>query len=392
MTRRESVYITVSSLKDAFIELNWDCTRNDRCTQPEFIALYNCDIRKSSDCEKHLYVKIRAREHPKGYYRTQIKFNLRELPGNWCFSSTYPGQPGPQNLPYWIASFTENHEILEIQSMRIQPTWMGDNTDSLGHQRIGKLIIPGTHNSACCGEAPFFTKDYVLNQDRTVYEQLVFGIRYLDLRVACYFEVDDRPAVQRVERVFDEIKKFLAKSPKEILIIDFHRFPRPKKWLDHLHEMFIHYTYNELGSIAYVRNSSVHPEGPTLNEIWAARKNIIFAHAEWCYTEKYLWLWPSIPHAWADTTCVSSLKQYLENFLNRDSTKNVIFHAIMAELTPTFKDVLLRRNKLRKLANDVNPNLTRWIMEWNDKVNIVTSDFFLGNDLINLAIYINTSR
>lgn len=69
-----------------------------------------------------------------------------------------------------------------------------------------------------------------------------------------------------------------------------------------------------------------------------------------------------------------------------------MFHAIMAELTPTFKDVLLRRNKLRKLANDVNPNLTRWVREWNHRVNIVTSDFFLGNDLINLAIYINTSR
>lgn len=67
-------------------------------------------------------------------------------------------------------------------------------SDSLGHQHIGNLIIPGTHNSACCGGAPFFTKDYVLNQDRTIWEQLVFGIRYLDLRIACYFEVDDRPA------------------------------------------------------------------------------------------------------------------------------------------------------------------------------------------------------
>lgn len=65
----------------------------------------------------------------------------------------------------------------------------------------------------------------------------------------------------------------------------------------------------------------------------------------------------------------------------------------MAELTPRTVDVITGKNTLRELANNVNSNLTKWVRdEWSNKVNIVTSDFFLGNNLIDVAIEVNRRR
>lgn len=57
--------------------------------------------------------------------------------------------------------------------------------DKLGPQRIGDLFIPGTHNSGAYTK-PLFFENYVLNQDKSIWSQLVFGIRYFDLRIGYY--------------------------------------------------------------------------------------------------------------------------------------------------------------------------------------------------------------
>lgn len=67
--------------------------------------------------------------------------------------------------------------------------------------------------------------------------------------------------------------------------------------------------------------------------------------------------------------------------------------ALMAELTPQPLDVLFRTNSLRKLADEVNKHVTKWFRdEWPKEVNIVATDFFLGNDLVNVAIEVNRNR
>lgn len=56
----------------------------------------------------------------------------------------------------------------------------------LGPQRIGSIFIPGTHNSGAYGPIPGIFKKYVLNQNMDIWTQLVFGIRYFDLRIGYY--------------------------------------------------------------------------------------------------------------------------------------------------------------------------------------------------------------
>lgn len=67
----------------------------------------------------------------------------------------------------------------------------------------------------------------------------------------------------------------------------------------------------------------------------------------------------------------------------------------MAELTPTKTYVLFHpTGSLRKLADEVNPMLGFWLRYQNrsDNINIIATDFFLGNDMINLAVETNDRK
>lgn len=100
---------------------------------------------------------------------------------------------------------------------------------------------------------------------------------------------------------------------------------------------------------------------------------------------------------WADTKNAAELKAYLGNVIkqeNRIQSSTNPMYALMAELTPATIDIIFQINKLRKLANDVNRKITEWVRDdWhNYDINIIATDYFLGNNLVNLAIYINNNR
>lgn len=66
----------------------------------------------------------------------------------------------------------------------------------------------------------------------------------------------------------------------------------------------------------------------------------------------------------------------------------------MAELTPTSLD-FFTNNTLRGMAQSVNHNLGIWFNDrknWTRNANIVATDFFLGNNLIDIAIRENLLR
>lgn len=63
----------------------------------------------------------------------------------------------------------------------------------------------------------------------------------------------------------------------------------------------------------------------------------------------------------------------------------------MAQLTASQTDILFNpTGSLRKMAYSVNQHVTKWYKQlWWQDANIVTSDFFLGNNLISVAIEAN---
>lgn len=65
----------------------------------------------------------------------------------------------------------------------------------------------------------------------------------------------------------------------------------------------------------------------------------------------------------------------------------------MAQTTPTVLDILFLRGSLRENADDVNRNVTaRLTTLWRSQANIVSTDFFLGNDVVDMSILISVER
>ena len=66
----------------------------------------------------------------------------------------------------------------------------------------------------------------------------------------------------------------------------------------------------------------------------------------------------------------------------------------MAELTPSIEGIIfLRYHGLRELAQLVNLHYDNWFRRrWWKCANIVAADFFLGSDLVQIAVDVNRRR
>ena len=72
---------------------------------------------------------------------------------------------------------------------------------------------------------------YSVNQDEDIWNQLLFGIRYLDIRVGLYEDtaekfwlVHDFVRLNPLYEAIQAVKRFMRVT-KEVVILDFHRFP-----------------------------------------------------------------------------------------------------------------------------------------------------------------------
>ena len=78
---------------------------------------------------------------------------------------------------------------------------------------------------------------FSINQDEDVWTQLLFGIRYLDLRVSHYPEtaekfwtVHDFVKINPLHEVISDVRRFMSVT-NEMVILDFHRFPSGIRFL-----------------------------------------------------------------------------------------------------------------------------------------------------------------
>lgn len=107
------------------------------------------------------------------------------------------------------------------------------------------------------------------------------------------------------------------------------------------------------------------------------------------------WLWPILPHLWANTNDPNELFNYLDRTIASSPQPNARspLHSAMAQTTPTVLDILFLRGSLRESADAVNRNVTaRLGTRWRNQANIVSTDFFLGNDVVDQSIALSVER
>jgi len=98
-----------------------------------------------------------------------------------------------------------------------------------------------------------------------------------------------------------------------------------------------------------------------------------------------------LPQEWGDKRTLPDLKGFLKGSLQRRGGGNQMW-ASMAEFTPKPLDIVLRPTQgLRNMAQTVNIPLTFWYQDksWYTRSNIIATDFFLGNNIIQTSIIAN---
>lgn len=108
-------------------------------------------------------------------------------------------------------------------------------------------------------------------------------------------------------------------------------------------------------------------------------------------------MWPSLTQAWGNQQTPDGLFEYLNSVLmGPRKTRNTLnpLWAIMAEMTPRPLDIIFNPSGgLRQMADAVNKNLSVLFQnEWWKHTNIVATDFFLGNNLIDVSIQSNIKK
>lgn len=103
--------------------------------------------------------------------------------------------------------------------------WMSDRVVDLGMLPLRQLVLPGSHDAGMyAGGLAGQT------QDKNLYQQLTYGMRYFDLRVAAfpitgelYLHHGEVFGVPLTEGL-DDIKSFLQKGGKDMIILKFSHF------------------------------------------------------------------------------------------------------------------------------------------------------------------------
>ncbi|XP_075975310.1 PI-PLC X domain-containing protein 2-like isoform X2 [Anticarsia gemmatalis] len=387
------------------VELNWDF--NACSSVPRQIGLF--DDRPTSWNNVLALFLVTSVE---GHIITNISLGEGSLPGGW---EAGVGGRGPHCLWPWVGA-GDMQEIQSYNCLKIQPTWMEDNAAQINNLRIGDLAIAGTHNAGAWRfdtEISTLSRDsFVLCQDRSIWAQLVHGIRYFDFRIAYYDyyqHEDDRYwlnhnliRVRPLVPLLREIRKFLD-TTKEVVFLDAHHFPvgfyeASGAPLRHVHGGLLRIIQREFGPhLALARDFSTGAgtRGPTLQTLINADKRLLFSYVDNAIVNENNWLWPILPHLWANTNSPTHLFTYLDNAISNSpspTARSPLFSA-MAQTTPTVLDILFLRGSLRENADDVNRNVTtRLATMWRSQANIVSTDFFLGNDVIDLSILISVER
>ncbi|GIY25244.1 PI-PLC X domain-containing protein 3 [Caerostris darwini] len=390
-----TVYLTVSSVpsqtgKARLLEMNWD-----NLPQRDDIRLYLHDNDPSLPDSTPL-LTIRPNSS-KGYHRTSLQFPEQVFSSSNLSSAC---------LGYWITCRQDDREVAS-SCLRARPHWMHESRESLGNLTLLDLVLPGTHNAGC--HSPFdpeedtlFTR-YLFTQEESIWNQLVFGVRYLDLRVA-HFQTGRTPEQRfwithssfktdvTVMDVVRQLKQFLA-ATKEIVVMDFHRFvtgfQRRTATTRRRHRELIALLERELGDFMI---PVYFTSGATLQQLWDADRRLYVGYADEGARARSPYLFPAVKHLWGDVDQAGDLWEYLNGTVCDLPLRRLT--SAMAQLTPTKAGALFNLyGGLRKMADQVNRQVTRWFSsDWNHCANIVATDFFLGNNIIELAIKTNQNR
>ncbi|XP_043284812.1 uncharacterized protein [Venturia canescens] len=312
-----------------------------------------------------------------------------------------------QCLKYHV-SWMRNGTIEGTKCLGTHPNWMREKESVLGSKRLNEIFIPGTHDSGAYfkSEKPkmeTLVDKYIITQDEDVLSQLIYGVRYLDIRVGRYPGIQDLWwinhgffSVHPLRLVIDDVKTFLDNT-QEIVIFDVQEFPVGFAGMGNkYHEELIAFLEKSFAGY-YLPKNNTKGWGMTLDDIWATGKRLIIGYDHSKVWPSHESTWSPVTHRWPDVKTLddlySKVHKYeegidpVDNYEQTDRPPS----SVMAQLTPDAMDALLDSlGGLRKMAELVNMNVTDSYNElWKCTANIVSMDYIKSSGIIETALNMN---
>lgn len=313
--------------------------------------------------------------------------------------------------------------------------WMAFRAPKIAQKTLNRIVLPGSHDAGAyelSNEfAPeedgynlvkqfeslgmetimaFFIQPWLLTQNRTMYEQLNDGVRYVDLRVAYHLATNDFYIVHgyyghKLSTVLRQIARFMRENPCEVIIINLKNLnylgtPSEKKQnryrLEHLiigildiqkdqrmgtSKEFVENFYR--GRMLIATEDFENYMG-TLQNMWERGKQVIFIYQE--NTDPRFFSPAAIIDYWANEDEPELLYKKLEKILThplRSKEFSQYFHVLQSQLTPKLLNIVLGTlfityyRDLKEMADDIKDNyLDKWLNKWKyQNPNIIITDF-----------------
>ncbi|KAF2360490.1 PLC-like phosphodiesterase TIM beta/alpha-barrel domain [Trinorchestia longiramus] len=326
----------------------------------------------------------------------------------------------------WVA-YIRRGEVLASACLEAHPAWMWDNRDVLIDRPLEDLALLGSHNAGSLKMTDSFDtfEAWVVCQDETILDQLLYGVRHLDIRLGYYPDTPEKLWINHdavrwapFSTLLDDVLHFTKLSP-DLVVLDIHRtpvgfedpqatvevldaiqnkladllYPYPSDSSSPLASTNAHHAnWNQTREATEIRNATK-PQ-VTLGDIWTAGRSVIVCWGDRGMRLNNPWLWPSVIQEWADAQLKSDLMSFLEASSQRHSSTSA-FWALMAQLTPSFWDVVLRSSVgIRGFTDRIAGSVDKWLenSEWLESGSIIAVDFFHSTRMVNTIIDINIAR
>ncbi|KAG8034893.1 hypothetical protein G9C98_007969, partial [Cotesia typhae] len=301
------------------------------------------------------------------------------------------------------------YNILKKSScLSTHPDWMNKHRDIFFNMSLTELFIPGTHNSGSYSEElpPTILQRYTITQEKSILDQLISGVRYLDLRPCIidneYWNCHAEYRIQPFGTIIEDILEFIVNT-KEIVIVGLKEFPCGFHTNDNYLE-FLVYIQRNLKEYLFPFSAN---KKTTLGKIWEDGRRIILSYRGMYNGENQL-LWTVVNHQWGNVQNTAQLEGFITNSENRAkicillNTRCMNLRAMMAAITLDSSMIIVDaalhyfgrgRKSLREIAVEVGPQITMWFNEEHfGTANIVAVDFFDTTGLVEVAIKSNIHR
>lgn len=398
-------------------ESNWYFVPNDK---------YSANI--PADCTRFFVLKDNDRA---GLYFNQdwMEFHMSLTCPKWSSNSaegsphaglqtysesgtpvTFTYNVGTPNLACWSSGSSNNGGVVCKQTLVLPfhlRRWMGklneEYPDRFKNMTLRELFIPGTHDAACFEN---FQLPWGQTQEFDYYNQLIKGVRYMDLRPHYTPEAPPNPpapgnpaynnfhhgllkTVNQLGNLLSDIVKFYTedwdKRQYEIIILDFTHFgsySTQAEW-----EFFFNTILKSTLNSYLIPQGTFRPTNTILNSLWtvSSTQRVIASVSSDAYTA-YKAMKGNKPNIWNGANLFApgwngtafwpnkNNEQDLVNFINTNIdtfSANTNLWALQAILTATPTQSV---HSLVDQARDALYGPTG--LPWRSKTNIVITDYY----------------